>query len=162
VETVCAFANAQGGTILIGVSNAGEVVGLTLGKDTLESLANRIQFFLIKFIEQWGTGTLRMIALCREAGLPEPKFAEESGALVVTFRQSRLTPAYLEEPGLSLRQIAAVEYPRAHGRITNREYVSLTGISARTAADELYALVEKRILASVGAGRARQYRLRIS
>ncbi len=28
-------------------------------------------FFLIKFIEQWGTGTLRMIEVCREVGLPE-------------------------------------------------------------------------------------------
>jgi ATP-dependent DNA helicase RecG len=43
VETVSALANTQGGTILIGVTNAGEVVGLALGKDTLESLANRIQ-----------------------------------------------------------------------------------------------------------------------
>ena len=37
------FCQPQGGTILIGVTNAGEGLGLALGKDTLESLANRIQ-----------------------------------------------------------------------------------------------------------------------
>jgi ATP-dependent DNA helicase RecG len=115
--------------------------------------------FLIKFIEQWGTGTLRMIAVCREAGLPEPEFAELGGAFVVTFRKSRLTKEYLEGLGLSPRQIAAVEYIRTRGRITNREYVKLTGVSARTAADELQALVVKGVLAPVGAGRAREYRL---
>jgi ATP-dependent DNA helicase RecG len=110
--------------------------------------------FLIKFIEPWGTGTLRMIAVCREACLPEPEFAEVSGAFVVTVRQSRLTQAYLEGLGLSPRQIAAVEYLRTRGRITNREYVKLTGVSARTPADELQTLVVKGVLAPVGAGRA--------
>ncbi len=35
VETLVAFANAQGGTVLIGVSDAGEVRGTTLGKESL-------------------------------------------------------------------------------------------------------------------------------
>jgi predicted HTH transcriptional regulator len=29
-------------------------------------------FFLIKYIEQWGTGTNRMIKKCLSSGLPEP------------------------------------------------------------------------------------------
>ncbi len=35
VESLVAFANAQGGTVLIGVSDAGEVRGTTLGKESL-------------------------------------------------------------------------------------------------------------------------------
>lgn len=39
VESLVAFANAQGGTVLVGVSDTGEVVGVTLGKETLKRIA---------------------------------------------------------------------------------------------------------------------------
>jgi hypothetical protein len=68
-----------------------------------------------------------------KAGLPEPEFAELSGAFVVTFRQSRLTREYLAGLGHSMRQIAAVKYLQAHGRITNRDYVALTHVARPTA-----------------------------
>lgn len=38
-----AFAHTHGGTALVRVTNAGEVAGVTIGKDTLEPLANTIQ-----------------------------------------------------------------------------------------------------------------------
>jgi ATP-dependent DNA helicase RecG len=40
-------------------------------------------FFLIKFIEQWGTGTNRMIEQCLGHGLPEPLFEEVVGDFVL-------------------------------------------------------------------------------
>jgi len=43
VETVGAFANAHGGTLLIGVDRDGQVVGVQLGRGSLESLANAVQ-----------------------------------------------------------------------------------------------------------------------
>ena len=42
VDTVGAFANTRGGTILVGVTNAGEIQGVTVGKGTLEALTNTI------------------------------------------------------------------------------------------------------------------------
>lgn len=42
IETVAAFANAKGGKVIIGVSNRGEVLGLKIGKDTIEKLTNKI------------------------------------------------------------------------------------------------------------------------
>jgi ATP-dependent DNA helicase RecG len=117
-------------------------------------------FFLIKFIEQWGTGTLRMIAVCREAGLPEPEFAELSGAFIVTFRQSKLTREYLAGLGLSARQIGAVEYVQAHGRITNREYVALTHVARPTATRDLADLVAKGLVQQHGKGRGSYFTLK--
>ena len=42
-------------------------------------------FYLRRYIESWGTGTTRMIALCKEHNLPEPVFTEYSGGFSVTF-----------------------------------------------------------------------------
>jgi len=42
LESVAAFANTKGGTLLIGVRDGGEVAGITLGKETLREWANQI------------------------------------------------------------------------------------------------------------------------
>lgn len=42
-QTVIAFSNSSGGLILIGVSEAGKLVGIDIGKNTLEELANYIK-----------------------------------------------------------------------------------------------------------------------
>ncbi len=43
LKWVCGFANAQGGTIYIGVSDDGKVIGLADGKRLLEDIPNKIQ-----------------------------------------------------------------------------------------------------------------------
>lgn len=43
LETVGAFSNALGGTLLIGVKDSGDICGLQVGKKSLEDIANRIQ-----------------------------------------------------------------------------------------------------------------------
>ena len=40
--------------------------------------------FLTRYIEKAGTGTLDMIALCKEAGLPAPDFRQDGGQFVQT------------------------------------------------------------------------------
>ena len=43
IATLVAFANAQGGTVLIGVTDAGSVQGVTLGKETLNEWLGQIK-----------------------------------------------------------------------------------------------------------------------
>ncbi len=43
-------------------------------------------FYLRGYIESWGTGTTKMIELCRQNDDPEPMFDEYSGGFSVTFR----------------------------------------------------------------------------
>ncbi len=42
LEAICAFANAEGGTILIGVTDDGKAMGIQVGKKTLEDWAHSI------------------------------------------------------------------------------------------------------------------------
>ena len=43
VETLVAFANAQGGTVYIGVSDKRKIQGITIGKETIQTLINEIK-----------------------------------------------------------------------------------------------------------------------
>jgi len=42
-------------------------------------------FYKCGYIEKWGSGTLRIIELCKERGLPEPKYSEYSGGFSIEF-----------------------------------------------------------------------------
>ncbi|MEM5811396.1 MAG: ATP-binding protein [Candidatus Aenigmatarchaeota archaeon] len=117
-------------------------------------------FFLIKFIEEWGTGTNRMIEACLKHGIPEPEFDMVEGNLVVTFRKDIYTEDYLRELGLKERQIKAINYIKEKGRITRAEYVKLCGCSERTALNDLVELVNKNILVRADEGKKTYYILR--
>ncbi|HJH25952.1 MAG TPA: hypothetical protein C5S37_04075, partial [Methanophagales archaeon] len=82
-------------------------------------------FFLIKYIEQWGTGTNDMIAACINWSLPEPEFELVTGDLVVTFRKDIFTEDYLKNLGLNERQIKAVDYLKMNKTLTSKKYAEL-------------------------------------
>lgn len=113
--------------------------------------------FYAGFIEQWGSGTLRMMEECAAYGLPEPKFAERQRALWITFRKNTLTEEHLRAQGLNERQIKATLFVKEQGHITNRDYRQLNQVSNKTAYLELNELVEKRLLNRLGAGKAIEY-----
>ena len=108
--------------------------------------------FLIKFIEQWGTGTNRIINACVAHGLPEPIFEELSGSLVVTLRKM-ITTETLREMNLNERQIKAVLYVEEKGSIANKEYQVLFGVSRVTATRDLNLLEGNDILKRIGKGK---------
>ena len=107
-------------------------------------------FYYAGFIERWGSGTKRMIDLCKVQGLPEPEFKEEFYGISVHFHKDIYTEKYLREFGFNERQIKAVMYVKEKGKITNKEYKELNGVIKKTASRDLGVLTDKHILGKVG------------
>src|SRR3989338_8359107 len=45
-------------------------------------------FFYVGLIERFGQGTMKIVRLCREAGIPGPEFEERGTSFVVRFRKA--------------------------------------------------------------------------
>jgi predicted HTH transcriptional regulator len=116
--------------------------------------------FLARYIEKAGTGTLDMIALLREASLPEPEFRQDGGMFVQTLRRDWLTDEVLAGYNLNDRQLQAVAHVKKTEKIANSEYQQLMGVAKRTAHRDLSDLVAKGLFMKVGTrGKGAFYRL---
>ena len=115
--------------------------------------------FLADYIDKAGTGVLDVLAKCREAGLPEPDFAQDGDQFTVTLWRDSLTTGRLDQLGLNERQRKAVDHLRVKPRLTNAEYQKLTAIARTTAKRDLDDLVQMGLLELAGAGRGAHYRL---
>lgn len=115
--------------------------------------------FLTRYIEHAGTGTLDMIALCAEAGLPTPDFRHEDGQFVQTIWRDALTPQRMAELSLNSRQMQALAAIRREKRLTNTRYQEVTGASRATAKRDLEDLVHHGLLVATGSGRGAAYEL---
>ncbi len=106
--------------------------------------------YLTRYIEKAGSGTQRMIDLCREARLPEPDFQLRAGSFVITLWRDWLTGNLLAGLGLNDRQQQAVMQAKATGRINNAQYREIAGVSESTALRELRHLTTLGVLEKVG------------
>lgn len=113
--------------------------------------------FKAGYIDSWGSGTLKIISSCREAGLPEPTIKEFNGGIIVTLYKNHLSEEQLKQLGLSKRQIKAVFYVKKKGKITNKEYQELNDVSRPTASRDLkeltYSFEVLKAEGGLGAGR---------
>lgn len=110
------------------------------------------QLFWIKYAEDVGTGTNKIIKWCAEWELPEPIFEFTGTSIVVRLRK----PIALEELsriGLNERQIKAVEYVGKKGSIANKEFQKLNNTTRYTAERDLSGLVKKGVFIRTGRGK---------
>ena len=116
--------------------------------------------YLTRYIEKVGSGTQRMIELCRQAGLPEPNYELRAGSFVLTLWREWLTDKVLAGLNLNERQLKAITCLKSKSRITNLEYQQITGAARKTAARDLGGLVEKGIVELKGEKRSSHYVLK--
>ncbi len=117
----------------------------------------------INYIENWGSGILRMKKAMSEYNLAPPLFEEPGPNFIATFygpserfmREIEARPEWTT--GLNDRQIKAVEYLAEQVKITNQAYRQLFAVSSKTAADDLSGLMKKQLVKRQGAGRSIVY-----
>lgn len=109
-------------------------------------------FFWVKYVEDVGTGTNKIIDWCKEWGFPEPIFEFTETSVIVTLRKT-VSSSNIERLGLNERQKIVVDYVVKHDSITNTKYMELTGVSRRTATSDLAYLVDEGIFVRMGEGK---------
>jgi len=109
-------------------------------------------FFWVKYVEEVGTGTNKIIKWCREWDLLEPDFEFTGTSLIVTFKKPPVLKD-LERLGLNERQIKAVNYVAKKGSITNKEYQEVNDVARTTATEDLSDLVKRGVFIRVGKGK---------
>ena len=108
-----------------------------------------------------GSGIGKILNLCSLADIPEPHFEEYQSGFFVEFKKDIYTEEYLRKLGLNERQTKAAFYVKKRGRITNKEYQELTGVSKSTATTDLRDIVQKEIFYKLGVtGRGTEYILK--
>jgi len=114
--------------------------------------------YLTRYIEKAGSGTQRMIELCREAGLPEPQFEQRSGFFVITLWRDWLTKEVVDSLHLNDRQYQAILAIKTGIKLNNKLYQETYAVSKPTASRDLEELVKKGVLKKVGrTGRGTHY-----
>jgi ATP-dependent DNA helicase RecG len=102
-------------------------------------------FYRAGFIEELGSGIIRMMKSLDDAGLPNPEFKEEAGGFSIYLWQR------YSKKDLNERQEKALDYLLTHEQITNKVYRTLNPkITRQTATKDLKDLVNKEILLSKG------------
>lgn len=115
------------------------------------------------FIEELGLGIDRMIEAMVQAGHPQPTFRATPYSFTVILQNvvERVSMPAPWEGSMNERQLRALQYIQAQGRITNREYRELCPhVSAETLRLDLADLVDRGILLKVGDKRGTYYILK--
>jgi ATP-dependent DNA helicase RecG len=114
-------------------------------------------FFLVKFIEEWGTGTNKIVDWCLKQDLPEPLFEEAAGSFVVNLRKFHITEEALQK--LNERERAIIQRVQENQRITSGEIQRMFDVSRDTVNRYLKNLLERRLIDKRGKGKTTYYTL---
>lgn len=98
-------------------------------------------FYMIKFIEQWGTGTNRIIRLCKEYGMKEPEFKQFGETFVVCFSRD-LTEKKVPELKINLTQKKIIQFLSKVGKASSSEISNKLNVDQRTVTRNIKQLKE--------------------
>lgn len=102
------------------------------------------------YIDAWGSGTLKNLSTCKEAGLPGPEIIEQNGGILITLFKDKHNKEQLQKSGLNERQITGMLYAVEKGSIKSANYQKINTIGRTIAAEDLKQLVDLEIFIKVG------------
>ena len=82
METLCAFLNGEGGSVLFGVNDKGKIIGQEVSDKTKRGIV----LYKRRVLESWGRGIALMRSECRNAGFTEPEFRIWSDRVTLMFK----------------------------------------------------------------------------
>ena len=112
--------------------------------------------FRAGYIEQFGTGTLRMKETLKAAGHPEPEFSEEESGFVVRFDAVN-EPVDISNLDLNERQLRAIELAFETEIQASDLQVHFPNVSRKTITRDLTELVDLEVFEKTGRGRGTRY-----
>jgi len=115
----------------------------------------------VGFIEKYGSGIYMINELCKEWGIPRPKYRLNEVETTVIFRSGgkAIVVSEIEKLGVELneRQREGLKIVLEKGKITNADYARVFKISRNTATNDLTELIKKGLIKRVGRGRGSYY-----
>lgn len=118
-------------------------------------------FYRRGIIEQWGRGTLKIVELAEQAGLPRPEIVEIPGAVVVRFRPGRYEPPLRVGHDLSERQQEILRCLHAYGPRSLTEILSFvvanSDVTERQVRQDLQLLKQLGLVELDGWGRGSRW-----
>jgi len=127
-------------------------LGLTIEdiQKGVSKLRNRVigrVFHELGLIEQWGSGIQRMMAACREAGLPDPQFEELGTRFRLTLSTTPDKSPQIDTIDQSILDLLAVGEGQATAQIG-----AAISLSPRATRTRLANLVQRGLVSEVGSG----------
>jgi predicted HTH transcriptional regulator len=127
-------------------------------------------FFRIDYIEQMGTGIMRMKEAAKEANVAEPKFELENFFRVTFIRTPLDTSSGSQAVASGHKRLQAVapadrkrlviEYLEEHGQGKNPDFIDITGLSDGRVRALLREMVEDGTIEKIGDNRYTYYVLK--
>lgn len=180
IETISAFSNTKGGTILIGINDSGKIKGVDIGKSTLEDLANKIKentdpkiyphintkvidgksIIIIDVKESSDHLILALGRPLKRMGKSTMRMSKDSQRF---FPQVKIRAGRLKgSEGLDFIDMKLLEgtIPELREKaITKQIYCQINSIGDTYAKKELKELIQKKIVRRIGKGRSTCYAL---
>lgn len=120
-------------------------------------------FYLRKYVETWGTGTTKMINLCKKYDVPEPTFNEYSGGFSVTFTfKAPIGGHTAETVELSYRERKLIEVLKnAKTPLSANDIFDAleSDVSLRTVKADLNKLQQRNLIRKLGKARGTLWEL---